>query len=113
MHADALQRPPRDEDLAGAVLMAVALHVGLAAFLLLASWWSPAPREISVAGPPVINRHERSASTIPASAQRREASNISRDQSAAGLGRGMRVLRWRAGREGTRRLRNRARGPEK
>lgn len=55
MHADALQRPPRDEDLAGAVLMAVALHVGLAAFLLLASWWSPAPREISVAGPPVIN----------------------------------------------------------
>lgn len=54
MHAEALQRPPRDEDLAGAVLMAVALHVGLVVFLWLASLWDPSPREISVAGPPII-----------------------------------------------------------
>src|SRR5215207_525180 len=46
------------------------------------------------AGPPAIIRHERSATTMPASAHSREASNIRRDQSAFELERVMGFLRW-------------------
>ncbi|KAA2284899.1 TonB C-terminal domain-containing protein [Arenimonas fontis] len=73
MHADALQRPRETEDLAPAVTMALALHVGLAAVLLLAGWLEAPPRRVSVAGPVVeaalvisaadLARAERAAET--------------------------------------------------
>lgn len=53
MHAEALRRGPDDQDLPAAVLMALALHVGLAVVLVLAGWWQPAPVQVSVAGPVV------------------------------------------------------------
>lgn len=53
MHAEALQRPRETEDLAPAVTMALALHVGLLVVLLLAGWLEAPPRRVSVAGPVV------------------------------------------------------------
>ena len=47
MHADALPRPRHTEDLAPAVIMALALHLVLALTLVLASWLQPAPRRVS------------------------------------------------------------------
>lgn len=52
MHADAL-RHRDDEDLLTPVLMALALHAGLVALLLLAGWWQPLPKTVNAAGPVV------------------------------------------------------------
>lgn len=53
MHADAIRHHENDEGLLRPVLMALALHVGLVAILVLAGWWQPAPTVVSVAGPVV------------------------------------------------------------
>lgn len=53
MHAEALRHGSDDRDLPAAVLMALALHVGLAVVLVLAGWWQPVPAPVSVAGPVV------------------------------------------------------------
>lgn len=53
MHADALRQHEGDEGLTRPVLMALGLHVGLVAILLLAGWWQPAPVVVSAAGPVV------------------------------------------------------------
>ncbi|MCY7313592.1 MAG: protein TolA, partial [Pseudoxanthomonas sp.] len=52
MHADTFYRPPRQgqEPLAPALVMAIGLHVGIALFLLLASWFPMWKREIPAAG---------------------------------------------------------------
>lgn len=76
MHAEALRRRgPDDRDLHAAVLMALALHVGLAVVLVLAGWWRPVPFQVSVAGPVVeaalvvsqadIRAAERTAAEAP------------------------------------------------
>lgn len=75
MHADALPRPRHTEDLAPAVIMALALHLVLALTLVLASWLQPAPRRVSVAGPVIeaalmlspadVARAERAAEASP------------------------------------------------
>jgi colicin import membrane protein len=51
MHADAIPLRGDREDLLTPVLMALALHVAIVAVLLLAGWWQPTPRVVSVAGP--------------------------------------------------------------
>jgi len=53
MHADAIPLRDTREDLLAPVLMALALHVAIVAVLLLAGWWQPAPRLVSVAGPAI------------------------------------------------------------
>ena len=53
MHADAIRQHEGDEGLTRPVLMALGLHLGLVAILLLAGWWQPAPQVVSVAGPVV------------------------------------------------------------
>ncbi|WP_034210868.1 hypothetical protein [Arenimonas metalli] len=53
MHADTARPGDVQDDIAAPVAMAVALHVGLLALLLVAGWWQPAPQVISVAGPVV------------------------------------------------------------
>lgn len=53
MHADATRQREGDEGLTRPVLMALGLHAGLVAILLLAGWWQPAPVVVSVAGPVV------------------------------------------------------------
>lgn len=53
MHADAFRQPAVDDDLLRPVLMAVGLHLAIVLVLLLAGWWQPAPRVVSVAGPVV------------------------------------------------------------
>lgn len=53
MHADAIRQHEGDEGLTRPVLMALGLHVGLVAILLLAGWWQPAPVVVSAAGPVV------------------------------------------------------------
>lgn len=53
MHPEALRQHEGDEGLLRPVLMALGLHVGLVAILLLSGWWQPAPRVVSVAGPVV------------------------------------------------------------
>lgn len=53
MHAEVLH-PRRDgEELGTPVLMALALHVGIAVLLLVAGWLQAPPEEVSVAGPPM------------------------------------------------------------
>lgn len=51
MHADALPMRDQREDLGGPVLMALALHLGIALLLVVAGWLQPAPEQVSVAGP--------------------------------------------------------------
>lgn len=51
MHADAIHLRDTPDDLFGPVMMALALHVAIVIVLLLAGWWQPAPRVVSVAGP--------------------------------------------------------------
>lgn len=53
MHADVLHPRGADDDLTMPVVMALALHVGLVAILLVAGWWQPLPKVVSVAGPVV------------------------------------------------------------
>lgn len=53
MHADAIRQQEGDEGLTRPVLLALGLHAGLVAILLLAGWWQPAPKVVSVAGPVV------------------------------------------------------------
>jgi colicin import membrane protein len=53
MHAEALRHRGEDEDLAMPVLMALALHAGVVALLIIAGWWQPLPKTVSVAGPVV------------------------------------------------------------
>ena len=53
MHAEALRQHEAKDDLATPVLMAVALHVAIVVVLLLAGWWQPMPKMVSVAGPVV------------------------------------------------------------
>jgi len=62
MHPEALRQHEGDEGLLRPVLMALGLHVGLVAILLLSGWWQPAPRVVSVAGPVV----EASLVVLPA-----------------------------------------------
>jgi len=51
MHADAIHLRDTPDDLFGPVVMALALHVAIVIVLLLAGWWQPATRVVSVAGP--------------------------------------------------------------
>lgn len=51
MHAEAIRQHESGEELGTPVLMALALHVGIAVLLLLAGWLQPAPKQVSVAGP--------------------------------------------------------------
>jgi colicin import membrane protein len=51
MHAEALRQHEGNDDLATPVLMAVALHVAIVVVLLVAGWWQPASKRVSVAGP--------------------------------------------------------------
>src|SRR5688572_973007 len=51
MHADAIHHRGEDDDLLMPVLMALALHAGIVALLILAGWWQPLPKHVSVAGP--------------------------------------------------------------
>lgn len=53
MHAETLRQHEGDEGLTRPVLMALGLHAGLVAILVLAGWWQPAPVVVSVAGPVV------------------------------------------------------------
>ena len=53
MHAEAFPRRGDDDDLLMPVLMALALHAGLVALMILAGWWQPLPKTGSVAGPVV------------------------------------------------------------
>ena len=53
MHAEAFPRRGDDDDLLMPVLMALALHAGLVALMILAGWWQPLPKQVSVAGPVV------------------------------------------------------------
>lgn len=53
MRAEALRHRGEDDDLLMPVLMALALHAGLVALLILAGWWQPLPKTVSVAGPVV------------------------------------------------------------
>jgi colicin import membrane protein len=53
MLAEATFRQEGQDDLLMPVVLAVALHLAIVAVLLLAGWWQPAPKAISVAGPVV------------------------------------------------------------
>lgn len=53
MHAEALRQHEGNDDLLMPVVMALALHVAIVVVLLLAGWWQPAPKVVSVAGPVV------------------------------------------------------------
>lgn len=53
MSAEALRQHEGNDDLATPVLMAVALHVAIVVVLLVAGWWQPVPKMVSVAGPVV------------------------------------------------------------
>lgn len=53
MHADTLRLNKDYDDTLVSVGMAIAMHVGLVVLLLVAGWWQPAPKVISVAGPVV------------------------------------------------------------
>ncbi len=58
-----------DDGLAGPVLMALALHGALVLLLVLAGWWNPLPKPVSVAGPVV----EASLVATPADVSAAEA----------------------------------------
>lgn len=51
MHADPRQLQQGENDTLVAVVAALGLHLLLALVLLLAGWWQPAPKVVSVAGP--------------------------------------------------------------
>lgn len=53
MHAEALRQHEGNDELLTPVLMALALHVAIVVVLLLAGWWQPIPKVVSVAGPVV------------------------------------------------------------
>lgn len=73
MHAEAIRQHGADEDLGGPVLMALALHLGIALLLLVAGWLQPPPKQISVAGPVLDAMLVVSASDIAAAEQTAEA----------------------------------------
>lgn len=73
MHAEALRQHEANEDLAGPLLMAIALHVGVALLLVLAGWLQAPPRQVSVAGPVLDATLIVSSSDIVAAEQTAEA----------------------------------------
>ena len=72
MHAEAIRQHGAGEDLGGPVLMALALHLGIALLLLVAGWLQPPPKQISVAGPVLDAMLVVSASDIAAAEQTAE-----------------------------------------
>ncbi len=83
MHAEAMPlRDPREESLGGPLLMALALHLGVALLLLVGGWLQRPPEVVSVAGPVLdatliistadISAAEQTAETAPKPAPRAE-----------------------------------------
>ena len=65
MHAEAFPRRGDDDDLLMPVLMALALHAGLVALMILAGWWQPLPKTVSVTGPVVESSDKSVNSSLP------------------------------------------------
>ena len=74
MHAEAMPlRDPREEGLGGPLLMALALHLGVALLLLVGGWLQRPPEVVSVAGPVLDATLIISTADISAAEQTAEA----------------------------------------
>src|SRR5688572_8336850 len=73
MHAEVLHHRADNDDLVMPVVMAVALHVAIVVVLLLAGWWQPIPKVVSVAGPVVDAALVVSPADVRAAEQAAEA----------------------------------------
>ncbi|RRN58784.1 cell envelope integrity protein TolA [Pseudoxanthomonas sp. SGNA-20] len=73
MHADAFYHRPEDREsgLAGPLLLALALHIGVALLFWLAWWWSPQRKVEPAAGSPAIEASLVMSPADLAAAQRR------------------------------------------